>query len=354
MFFYSCRTPCYPLCLLHDSFYFRPELLPNAPIQGIFKDPSWSGALYYYKYPKYPDVSEEGAIHPLEMTGLPVEAWMKFHPLGIGYWAPSRTLFVVNHGPPGPTIEVFKVNKQVTAVTHVKTMTHDLLHAPNSVVPISEDEILVTNDHRWTPEDSKIRNVLETYLAYPGGSVVHVNLRTNQTQKLVNLPFANGIAVLNKTMLAVASTNTPSVHIYNIVSTPNSTISLKQKQKISIPFFVDNLKTDSSGHLLMAGHPHSPSLSKVARTNHEYAFGETTGMGGGWVDGGLPDNGKPVEERFRAPSWVAEWDGNSKGKLKDIYIGKEYGTSTTFVKDAGRGIGIVVGLYERGVFVGKV
>jgi arylesterase/paraoxonase len=320
----------------------------------MFKDPSWSGALYYYKYPKYPDISQEGAIHPLEMTGLPLESWMKFHPLGIGYWAPTRTLFVVNHGPAGPTIEVFKVNKQVTAVTYVQTVSHEsLINAPNSVVPISENEILVTNDHRWTPKEDKVWNVMETYLAFPGGSVVYVNLATNETRVLANLPFANGITVLNKTLLAVASTNTPSVQTYNITNTANSTISLKPFKKISIPFFVDNLKTDSSGKLLMAGHPWPPALDNVAHTNHEYSFGETAGMGGGWIGGGLPDNGKPVEERFRAPSWVAEWDGNKKGTLKDVYIGMEYGTSTSFVRDVGRGIGIVVGLYERGIFVGK-
>jgi arylesterase/paraoxonase len=321
----------------------------------VLKDPSWSGGLYYYRYPKYPDISEEGAIHPLEITGLPLESWMKFHPLGIGYWEPTRTLYVVNHGPPGPTIEVFKVNKQVTALSYVKTIQHDaLLNAPNAVEPISEDEIFVTNDHQWTPKAGKKWNLLETYLAIPGGSVVYVNMATNETRKMVNLPFANGITVLNKTMLAVASTTTPSVNIYTITNSTNSTVSLQQTQKINVPFFIDNLDTDSSGHLLMAGHPHPPSLTKVAQTNHEYSFGEKVGMGDGWIEGGLPDNGKPVDERFRAPSWVAEWDGNKKGVLKDVYVGKEYGTSSTFVRDVGRGVGIIVGLYERGIFVGKV
>jgi arylesterase/paraoxonase len=288
------------------------------------------------------------------MDGLPVESRMKFHPLGLGYWPATRTLYVANHGPAGPTIEVFKVNKQVTAVTHVRTIENELLNTPNSVTPISEHEIFVTNDHRWEIKDHKEMAKLETYLAYPGGSVVYMNTLTNYTEKLTTLPFANGVAILNKTTLAVASTTTPAINIYNINTTKNNTKALTHRQKISVSFWVDNLKASSSGKLLIAGHPWPPALQKIAHTNHQYSFGETLGMGGGWVGGGLPDNGLPVEERFRAPSWVAEWDGNAKGKLRDIYVGMEYGTSTSFAKDEGRGVGIVVGLYERGVLVGKV
>jgi arylesterase/paraoxonase len=325
-------------------------------LKGVFIDPSWSGALYYYKYPKYPNISDTGAIHLLQINGMPVESWMKFHPLGLGYWAPSRTLFVVNHGPPGPSIEIFKINKQVTAASHMSTIQHELLNSPNSVVPISETELLVTNDHKWTARRNSTLNLLESYLAYPGGNVVYMNLETNETKVLAHLPFANGITLLNKTMLAVASTTTPSINIYNLTrsetssKTHNKAPTLKLIQKISVPFFPDNLGTDSDGKLLIAGHPHPPALERVAKTNHRY-FGDEQD---GWIEGKLPEARLPADERPRSPSWVVEWNGNQKGVMRDIYLGTEYGTSSSFARDVGRGVAFIVGLYERGIFVGKV
>ncbi|KAF2425326.1 calcium-dependent phosphotriesterase [Tothia fuscella] len=306
-------------------------------VMGTFIDPSWSGALWYYNYPKFA-FHEEGAIHRMEISGMDPEAWMKFHPLGIGYWSSNRTLYVANHSPLGPTIEVFKVNKQVTCVVHERTISHDLLNTPNSIIPISDHEIYITNDHKWEVKEHRQMATLETYLSFPGGSVVYMNLHTNETFKVASLPFANGIAVINGTVLAVASTTTPSVNIYAIdLETKNIT----RTQKISVPFWVDNLSVDSNGILLIAGHPWAPAVTKVSKTNHLYQLGEGQ------------EEGLPMEQRPKAPSWVAEWDGNAKGELRNLYVGKEYGTSTTAVRDVGRNIGIVVGLYEKGIMLFK-
>jgi arylesterase/paraoxonase len=274
------------------------------------------------------------------MDGLNVSQWMNFHPLGLGYRAETRTLYVVNHAQSGPSIEVFEVNKQVTGITHQRTITHPLLHTPNSISPISNHEVYITNDHKHEIRDERIKATLETYLSYPGGSVVYINFKTNTTRIVVdNIPFANGIIVLNSTHLAVASTTTPSVSIYSISPTNRD---LTLKLKMSVPFWVDNLKTDSSGTLLMAGHPWAPAVSKIAKTNHLYKYVRDRA------------EGLPLEERPRAPSWVAEWDGNEEGKTRDLYVGSEFGTSTSVVRDVGRGVGLVVGLYERGVMMFKV
>jgi arylesterase/paraoxonase len=267
------------------------------------------------------------------------EAWMKFHPLGLGYWPANRTLYVVNHSPLGPTVEVFKVDKQVTEVHHERTIFHPLLNTPNSVHPISDHEIYVTNDHKWEIKDHWEMATLETYLSLPGGSVVYMNLKTNETKKVVDgIPFPNGIVPLNNTHLAIASTTTQSVGIYTIDPVSKN---VTRTQKLSVPFWVDNLSVDSNGVLLMAGHPWPPALTKIAKTNHLYQLGEGQ------------DDGLPLEQRNRAPSYVAEWDGNPKGKVKTLYVGQEYGTSTTAVRDVERNVGIVVGLYERGIMLFK-
>jgi arylesterase/paraoxonase len=48
---------------------------------------------------------------------------------------------------------------------------------------------------------------------------------------------------------------------------------------------------------------------------------------------------------------VQSWDGNAKGELRDLYAGMEYGGSTTAVRDVARNVGIVTGLYEKGIMV---
>lgn len=275
-------------------------------------------------------------MHQLQMNGFDVSKWINFHPLGLGYRAETRTLYVVNHAQTGPAIEVFEVNKEVTGVTHQKTITHPLLHTPNSITPISDHEVYITNDHKYEIKDEKIKATLETYLSYPGGSVVYMNFKTNETRlAATGIPFANGITLLNSTHVAVASTTTPSFSIYAISPTNHG---LTLTLKISVPFWIDNLKTDSAGTLLMAGHPWAPALTKISKTNHLYKFGERA-------------DGRPLEGRPRAPSWVAEWDGNAEGKIKDLYVGTEYGTSTSAVRDVGRGVGFVAGLYEKGILM---
>jgi hypothetical protein len=49
----------------------------------------------------------------------------------------------------------------------------------------------------------------------------------------------------------------------------------------------------------------------------------------------------------KATSWTAEWS-DSDG-LKNLYVDTEYPSSSTVVK--AQGIGIIVGLYAKGIFV---
>lgn len=104
-------------------------------------------------------------------------------------------------------------------------------------------------------------------------------------------------------------------------------------------FWVDNLRVDSAGTLLMTGHPYALMLEGVAVNNHKYNLDMER------LDG-LDPNDRP-----RAGSIVAEWDGNTELKTKVLYYndGSEYGTSTTTARDVQRGVGFVVGLYEKGV-----
>lgn len=280
-----------------------------------------------------------GEPRPLEITGWDPAARQQFHPLGIEMHEGSRTLFVINHDPDGPFIEQLQLSVDGKQATHIQTLKNELITAPNAIVPLSASEVLVTNDHQFPPRRSKFLNQLETYLAYPSGNVVHLNTKTGAATVLTSLPYANGMTLLNTTHLAVASTSTLSVFIYTMDS---SSRALSLVKKIRVPFFVDNISTDSKGSLLMAGHPHPHPINVVASTNNLYDLdGEDT-------PGLLPQKDRP-----RAGSYVAEWDGNSAGTVKSLYTGIEYGTGASASRDVKRGVGILSGLYEKGILVWK-
>jgi arylesterase / paraoxonase len=220
-----------------------------------------------------------------------------------------------------------------------KTLTHDLMRTPNSVLPLSDHEVLFTNDHMFKIETNRVLAQIETYLAFPSGSLIYLNTKTNVAHKLAGIPFANGIGRLNNTHIAVSSTTTPAVLIYALSENRDSAI---LKQKLRPKFCVDNLRVDSNGKLLIAGHPHVSSITKVSETNQHYD-----------LDGSGEARLLPEKDRPRAPSWVVDWDGNPEGTLRDIYIGNDYGTSTTATRDVKRGIGFISGLYEKGILVWK-
>ena len=263
----------------------------------------------------------------------------QFHPLGLEYYTESRTLYVINHCKTGLTIEAFIVDEHVTKLTHLRTIKHPLLLTPNSIVSISADEVYITNDHKWVKRYQPLLAGFETLAAYPGGSVVYMNFATNETRKVAYLPFANGITQLSGNRIAVSSTTLLAVYIYAM---DPETHALTLIRKLPTEFWPDNLSTDSSGNLLIAGHPFAIGLEKVAKGQHKYDLD-----GRGEAEPGLLS----AEDAPRSGSWVAEWDGNDEGVLRTLYVGYDIPSSTSAVRDVKRGMGLVSGLYGRGVLV---
>lgn len=304
-------------------------------VQGTFISSFRQGEIWSYIYSQ-PDVEDEALILPLGRHGYPADR--EFHPLGIEYHSPTDSVFVVNHASSGSGIEIFKLTPTRQHLLYERTFIHPRIHAPNSVTAINDHELIVTNDHYFIARTFKPLAKIETYLSLPLGEVRYVNLKTNETKSLARLAFPNGVQFLNKTTLAVASSTGPAIHIYSFDAEAKT---LTQKQKIRVPFAPDNLSVDSQGRLLVAGHPYPPSMEEVTSRNHEYALDN------------VDDGRKSVSERPRASGWVAEWDGNAEGKLRDIYVGSEYGTTCMAARDVKRKMGIVLGLYEKGILVWK-
>ena len=264
-----------------------------------------------------------------------------FHPLGIEYHSTSQTLFVANHARSNSRIEIFKLFSQESAATHVRTLDHPLLAAPNAIAALSESEIIVTNDHYFLHRNQPLLALLETYLGAPGGSVVYVDLGPDaaklvpRMELLARMPFANGMVILNATALAVASSSTTSVRLYSIErGSETQAPRLKHTRTVPVPFLPDNLSVDVNGKLLIAGHPHGPTLEKVAKNSARWNAPGAKGKEG--CD-------------FRGLSGIAEW--TEEDGLRMLFVGDEFATSSTAVRDVDRQIGVATGLYERGVLV---
>ncbi|KAI1842210.1 hypothetical protein JX266_011618 [Neoarthrinium moseri] len=269
-----------------------------------------------------------------------------FHSLGMGYNGDSSTLLVANNRHDGPAVDIFKLDFEALTATHVRSIKHPLIHGPNAIVVRNSKEFFVTNDHFFLMAKSRLLSQAETYLGLPLGTVVHVDISdaTMVTANVVaRVPFANGIELLNETTLAVASTSSGSVKLFTVTNDaePGSTPKLLYHSRIALPFNVDNLSLSSDGRLIMAGHPHPPSLVKFAATRYicndpaEFAAAD-----------------QATQEYCRTGktcSWVSEW--SETDGLRHLYADTDYPSSATAALDAERKVGIIAGLYAKGILV---
>ncbi|GME43172.1 Glycoside hydrolase family 16 [Neofusicoccum parvum] len=396
-------------------------------VMGTFIDPAPPGAIFQWFYSD-PDSFPQ----PLVLEDFGDRAVVDFHPLGIEYHAESSTLFVVNHASSGPTVELFNYvpwnGFGRAAATHRQTVTHPALWTPNSVHALNGTSFLVTNDHFFRVRERFVAQKIETYGFLPGGNVVHVVLPPAAdpveptslgddadeaapapaapapivTTIASSIPFANGIALLNSTTLAVASTGGRSVKLYSLsTNATDGAVSLTYLTDVRAPAMLDNLSVDSSGRLLAAGHPRPGALTETvsrrarclrlraaaeeaaaaqaaARAASAEAEAErAAGMqppppteqeeladaaSKKRVDVLLSEADKDALLRCAAsfddvsPSWVGElaFDPDTgEGRWKELFVGRGYGASSSAARDVAEGIVLVSGLYETGVLVGR-
>lgn len=273
-------------------------------------------------------------MQPILLKNFPNAA--TFHPLGISYDSSTSTLYAINHAPSSSVLEIFSLSLHTATATHIRTFSHPLLHAPNALHSLGNGKFYTTNDHYFPARLSPLLSKIETYSGAPGGSVVYIDTEISSpspspTAKIVaRLPFANGVARLNSTTLVVASSSKPGIYFYSI--TPD--FGLIPKGYIRVNAAVDNLSVDGNGVLLMAGHLYPPALTRVAAARASCDV----------------DGGDEVERcACDSPSWVAEW--TEEGGVRELYKGNHIGGSSTAVRDVGKGVGIVSGLYDKGVMV---
>ncbi|KAK7757542.1 hypothetical protein SLS62_000557 [Diatrype stigma] len=387
----------------------------NVPDPSLGPVPGAS--LYVYDYKTFPGGDgdghdEEAVLRTVEIVGFPRsegedgddDGERDLHTLGMAFDEATATLLVANHARfgGGSRIEVFKLDgiaadgtqTQTPKATHVRTVRHPLIHAPNSIALVEGAggaAFFVTNDHAVPAARNKLLSLLETYVAPPTGTVVYVDMRGEaegegevKAQVVARVPFANGIEVLNETTLAVASTSRAAVYLYEVsppfsasASSPppfdsdssRSPYKLTYTSRIRVPFLPDNLSLtryyssgtgtgDKTGtattKLLIAGHAHVPSLARFSATRHACngdgaagadaetrAYCERSAQGAAGAAG--------IVGPEAPPSWVSEW--SEEDGLRHLYVDTEYPSSATAARDGDRGVGIIAGLYAKGLLV---
>lgn len=322
-----------------------PRNLPSAQPktdqwQGDFVDdaePDPNAEFYAWNYG-----SEDSSLVRIKVDGFDYE----LRTIGFEYDEPSSTLFVTNHGRQGSRVEQFQLDLNTLTATHVRTLVHPLISIPNSIAAVSGSEFYVTNQHYFTAREYPLLWAFETYTAPPIATVVHVRILDNGTVDaavVARQAYPNGIVLLNDTTLAVASSSKRTVNLYNVSSAGAGTHpSLDLADSFWLPFLPDNLAVSKDdGALLVAGHPHLPSLNKFARSRKVCHRPEVLEAQGQEAQATCDGTG--------AASWAVEW--TPEGGVKHIYAGWEYPTSATVVRDRKRGVGIVAGLYAKGLLV---
>lgn len=298
-------------------------------LQGIYRNPEHQGQLYLYDYTFTSTIPE-----PLQLLDFPA-GQADFHPLGIEYHSESKTLYVINHAQAGTRLELFRLWPEDRAATHLKTIIHPQIHSPNSLAVIDEHSLYITNDHFFLSRYHPWLAQIETWLGPPTGNVIHFDLKTDSATVLDRTAFTNGVALINKKTLAVASSSNLKVYIYHAPNDDPPRLYLKHT--ISVPFLPDNLSVDSNGKLLIAGHPHPFSMVAYAKSRDACR----SGVG--------PEKDKACA--LKAATGVAEWT-ESEG-LKVLWMSEEFATGCTAVRDVGKRVGIVSGLYDKGLLVWK-
>ncbi|KAI0160614.1 putative paraoxonase [Xylariaceae sp. FL1272] len=305
-------------------------------VMGIFEpEPVANADLYLYDYSKVDEL--------LHLKFVNFKHQTNFHTLGMAYDEHTSTLFVANHRRNDhAAIEMFKLDLDHRTATHLGSIQHRLIHGPNSIALINDHELMVTNNNHFLFKDHWLLNRIETYLALPLGSVVHVDFAallkdphaSVDAKVIARLPFANGIEMVNETEFAVASSSLGSVHMFDLTTS-------KELSRFTLPFHPDNLSKSSDGALFIAGHPHMPTLAAFTKSRHicndpnELSKADT--------------RTQEACKTSSAPSWAVKW--TEAGGVEHLYASIEYPSSATVVFDATNRKGVIAGLYAKGILV---
>jgi hypothetical protein len=338
-------------------------------VMGPLRNPNPRGALWVHS----PSKGAKARPQRLTLKGYP--AGHDFHPLGLdiypSYAGNSSNLFVINHARERTVIEQFTLSpSSPTTAIWVRTLSHKYFISPNSLALTSPTSFYVSNDHLMTrrlPNPlGHILPMVETLLFLPLSWLAHVSLESDPASSTPTLKhtlvdfgvaFANGVALSpDGKQVALASTTLSQIQFY---SRDPSTNSITNTHTVPLPFNVDNISFDDDGSLIVAGHPHFPSLIGVAAN-------KTGAVSPSWVmaisprakaeqEVGSPSLGLPPKEYdLQAPiSAASRVPAALSHEAQTLFQsnGTGFSSSSTGLRDAKTGALYVTGLYEDGLLV---
>lgn len=270
-------------------------------VMGPLRNPEPRGKLFVYRTDNtLPNIDQgpHDQTHELELAGFPRRE--DFHPLGLELFSTHKhtgRLFVVNHRRDRGVIEVFKLRAQPSDIKNPnflrisleweRTLVHDLISTPNSIVALSPNSLLVTNDHYFNRRSHPFLHSFETALALRGGNVIEVRFSSESAERVTDstdqddspvqdveawktiegIPFANGLT-LNPSgaTLVVACSITHTLWYYHRLKPieSNQRVAFTPVGSRPLNFAPDNIHFDGAKRLIAAGHPHGLSLLKAS------------------------------------------------------------------------------------------
>ncbi|KAG8980280.1 hypothetical protein FRB93_009305 [Tulasnella sp. JGI-2019a] len=238
---------------------------------------AWVPSMDRYNASALPDISTDYiallSLTPpykyraLKITGLPKEAhgiWTH----GMRVWQdPSDpaalTLFLVSHRPPvnrasapkvgaDSVVEIFRTRAGEDEVQWVRTVKHNLIRTPNTVVPVGPMSFYVSNDHAKKTQWMRELNVLYT----TSSEIIYCDASTRNSDCKVaadGIIYPNGMAVGSKNGLIYnAPTHRGGVQVWE--RNADNTLSLVDDVKMN--YAIDNLHTDvETGHIYANAFP---------------------------------------------------------------------------------------------------
>lgn len=285
----------------------------------------------------------------LEVSGWP--EGRLFHPLGVAL--KGDVLAVANLAVP-PGVEILRLGGE--KATWERTLAHDAVQTPNSVVVLSDRQVLVTNSFRFPARTHPKLNKAETALGWPLGRVYLLTCSEGETSAEVvseGLALANGLALSKDGRVLVAAASVgQEVQVYDVdppALSSTSPAAIKYRETLPVGFTVDNLRFVSGGDggnytFLAAGHPSA------------FAYMETAAR-----KGAPPLSGSAVvkftleaaRERDTAQQARAEVNRLFTKRDKRVQVvledsGQVIGTSSTALPLPDSGM-LVTGLFDPGV-----
>ena len=210
---------------------------------------------------------EFGGLHLIELNSekysvanLTTNFKESFAPHGISLFQTDSTykVLAINHTPKGHFIEEFKLYGK--NLTHLETLTDDLIYSPNDVVMIDEHRFYFTNDHKYI---RGLGRLAEDYLGLSISNVIYFD-GTSFREVADGIAYANGINYdAKRNLLFVASPRKFLVKVYS----RNDDGSLTFIEDIQCGTGVDNIEFDIEGNLWIGAHPNLLRFAAYAKGN---------------------------------------------------------------------------------------